>query len=103
MKKTKLSSGGTSYHGVNITTTVQELIDILGEPTHVENTGEDKVNFEWNCITSNEDIVTIYDWKEYRPISKDEVIEFHIGGHTLSHTLDAQKELSKIILQNNLV
>jgi hypothetical protein len=48
-------------------------------------------------MTSNEDIVTIYDWKEYRPISKDEVIEFHIGGHTLSHTLDAQKELLEMI------
>jgi hypothetical protein len=97
MKKTKLSASGTSYHGVNITTTVQQLIDILGEPTHVENTGEDKTNFDWNCMTSNEDIVTIYDWKEYRPISKDEVIEFHIGGHTLSHTLDGQKELLEMI------
>lgn len=97
MKKTKLSAGGTSYHGVNITTTVQQLIDILGEPSSEHNDGEDKTNFDWNCITSNEHIVTIYDWKEYRPISKDEVIEFHIGGFSLSHTLDAQKELLEMI------
>lgn len=98
MKKTNLSSNGTSYHGVNITTTVRTLIEIIGEPSSEQNDGEDKVNFDWDCITNNGDVVTIYDWKEYRPISKDEIIEFHIGGHSLSHTLDAEKELSEMIL-----
>ena len=98
MKKTGLSANGTSYHGVNITTTVRTLIEIIGEPSTEQNDGEDKVNFDWNCITNNGDVVTIYDWKEYRPISKDEVIEFHIGGNSISHTLDAQNELLEMKL-----
>ena len=75
----------------------RDLIDLYGQPTYLDNTGSDKTNFEWEMETDDGRVFSIYDWKEYRPISKDEVIEFHIGGNSISHTLDAQNELLEMI------
>ena len=97
MKKTKESATQTSFHKVTITTTVNELTRVLGEPTYQTNDGEDKTNFEWVCETIDGDVVTIYDWKEYRSIGKDEEIEFHLGGHSLIHTLDGKDELLRLL------
>ncbi len=74
-----LSGGGTSFHGTVIRTSVATLRRILGDPQSEENDGSDKVNFDWTCETNTGDVFTIYDWKEYRKISEDEIIEFHIG------------------------
>ena len=74
-KKTNSSVNGTSFHDVAILASVQDLIKALGEPTIQDNTGEDKVNFEWDCETEEGDVFTIYDWKEYRKINDIEVIE----------------------------
>ena len=97
MKKTKKSEGGTSFHNVTINTTVNELTRVLGEPTYQTNDGEDKVNFEWVCETIDGEVVTIYDWKEYRSINENERIEFHLGGHNLITTLDGKDELLRLL------
>lgn len=97
MKKTEKSANGTSFHDVTITTTINELTRLLGEPTYEDNSGEDKVNVEWICETEKGEVVTIYDWKEYRSIGKDETIEFHLGGHRKIHTLDAKDELIQLL------
>ncbi len=97
MKKTNKSADGTSFHNVTIKTSVNELIRVLGEPTYQTNDGEDKVNFEWVCETIDGDVVTIYDWKEYRSIGENEEIEFHLGGHSLIHTLDGKDELLRLL------
>lgn len=97
MKKTEKSANGTSFHDVTITTTINELTRLLGEPTYEDNSGEDKVNVEWICETEKGEVVTIYDWKEYRSIGKDEEIEFHLGGHSLIHTLDGKDELLRLL------
>ena len=94
MKKTNQSPVGTSYHDCTITATVNELKAILGEPVHSENDGEDKVNFEWNMETNEGDVFTVYDWKEYRKISEDEKINWHIGGKSGGITIQAQAELA---------
>jgi hypothetical protein len=99
MKKTNKSANGTSFYGVTITTSVNELIRVLGEPTYYNNTGGDKVNFEWICETEDGDVVTIYDWKEYRKIDSNEEIEFHLGGHNEYTTLKGLEEL--MILSNS--
>lgn len=96
MKKTTLSCNGTSYHGVDITTSVRKLTQLIGEPSSEQNDGRDKVNFNWTCTTDSGNIVTVYDWKEYRPIDRDELIDFHIGGYSLSDTLDAQREWCRL-------
>jgi hypothetical protein len=97
MKKTNKSANGTSFHDTVITTTVNELVRVLGEPTYQQNTGDDKVNVEWICERENGDIITIYDWKEYRSIGKDETIEFNFGVHRKIHTLDAKDELIQLL------
>jgi hypothetical protein len=66
------------YNSV-ITASVNQLTSLLGVPQYESNDGQDKVNFEWECQTEY-GIFTIYDWKEYYAISKEEKIEWHIGG-----------------------
>ncbi len=65
MKKTEKSANGTSFHDVTITASINDLTRLLGEPTYVDNTGMDKVNYEWNCQTYEGDVFTVYSWKEY--------------------------------------
>ena len=93
MEKTFKSTSGTSFQNVTFEASINQLIKILGEPTEEDNTGEDKVNFEWELQTSNGDVFTVYDWKEYRWIDKDEKIEFHLGGRNKFHTLVAKDEI----------
>lgn len=97
MKRTNKSANGTSFHDVTITTSINDLTRLLGEPSYVGDYGEDKVTVEWVCETEEGEVVTIYDWKEYRWIDKDEKIEFHLGGLRKIHTLNGKEELVKLI------
>ena len=90
LKKTKQSSSGTSFHGVVIATTPNKLIELFGKPTFSTNNGYDKVNIEWELEDSDGNVITIYDWKEGRPIKMDEVLEFHIGALSGYDTLNAK-------------
>lgn len=81
---------GTSFHGGIIEATPNQIIKKYGEPMWGQNTGRDKVNMEWVLETTEYPnhwdvpkgtIFTIYDWKEYRPLSMDEQVEWHIGSH----------------------
>jgi extradiol dioxygenase family protein len=93
MKKSNQSANFSSFHGTVIKTSVNHLKQVVGEPEWSDNTGEDKTNFKWVCETHFGDVVTIYDWKEYRSISEDEIIEFHLGGFSKSSTEDGKIEL----------
>ena len=75
-----------SFHDTTIRASVNELIATLGKPWDQSNNGQEKVNFEWDCKTEDGDVFTIYDWKEYRSISRDEQIHWHIGGHSKVQT-----------------
>jgi len=94
-KKTNSSTNGTSFHDVTIKASVNQLINAFGEPDYDGNTGEDKVNFEWDMETEEGDVFTIYDWKYYRPLNLDEMIEWHIGSHSRMVSWDAQDELTR--------
>jgi hypothetical protein len=94
-KKTNSSTDGTSFQGVTIKASVQDLINVLGEPYYNDNTGECKVNFEWDLETDEGNVFTIYDWKEYRKLDLDEQIEFHIGSFSRSISSDAQYEVMR--------
>ena len=93
MRKTNKSTGGTSFHDITIRTTVHTLIKLLGQPTIVDNTGLDKTNYEWEMETSEGDVFTVYDWKEYKVLDEHEIIDFHIGGHSKAVTEQAKNEL----------
>lgn len=97
MKKTNKSTVGTSFYGSTITTTVNKLISVVGEPTSEQNDGKNKCNFDFSLELEDGDVFTIYDWKEYRKIGMDEEIEFHIGSHTVETSRKALSELIKAI------
>lgn len=96
-KLTEKSTNGTSFHDTTIRTTVNKLIEAVGEPQWEDNSGDDKSNFDWNCETEDGDIFTIYDWKEYRRINGEELIHFHIGGENKLITEKAKRELLEIL------
>ena len=96
-KLSNQSISGTSFHNSTITASVNELIAALGEPQYQSNDGQDKVNFEWDCETEEGDVFTIYDWKEYRSISTDEQIEWHIGGNSGFQTSTAAEEVELLL------
>lgn len=96
-KLTDKSVNGTSFYDTTIKTTLSQLIKALGKPQCFQNDGSDKTNVDFECETKDGDVFTIYDWKEYRSISKDEQIIFHIGGMSRSVTEQAKKELVKIL------
>jgi hypothetical protein len=97
MKKTFKDTSGTSFHHVTITTTVNELTRVLGEPEYKGNDGRDKINFLWECERENGDVVTIYDWKKFRSIGLDEVIEFHLGGRSEIITFKGKEDLVALL------
>ena len=95
------NTGGTSFHGVTLTTTPQQLIDALGEPQYFSNDGSDKTNMDYSLETEDEIAFTIYDWKEYRPLQMDETIEFHIGALDHSQSVEAKNEVLKLLTNSN--
>ena len=84
----------TSFHGSVIKCTVSDLRSILGEPRYQGNDGKDKVNFDWVMETESGDVFTVYDWKEYRPLDENEVIEWHVGGRSGEVTNQAVNEMA---------
>ena len=96
-KKTSKNTSGTSFHNVTIKFTVNELINLLGEPQMDCNDGEDKVNIEWNCETKEGNVFTIYDWKTYRPLTYNEMVNWHIGTNDYLESVDAKEEIIKMI------
>jgi hypothetical protein len=73
---------------------VSDLRSILGEPRYQGNDGTDKVNFDWVMETESGDVFSVYDWKEYRPLGENEVIEWHVGGHSAKVTDQAVNEMA---------
>ncbi len=93
MKTTLKSTSGTSFYDVTFKASVNQLINVIGEPTMEDNTGDDKVNFDWHMETDNGDVFTIYDWKEYRELDMNENIEWHVGAKSKSVSTVAKVEL----------
>ena len=102
VKKTEKSADGTSFRGTVINSTINELTRSIGEPQYDAGRPNkwgcriDKITVEWTCETKDGDVFTIYDWKEYRLFDEDEIIEFHIGGHSEEITNQALKELIRL-------
>ena len=97
MKATSKDIDGTSFHETTIKCSVSMLRKILGEPEYEPNNGEDKINFEWAMETNDGDVFTVYDWKEYRILNENEMIEWHIGGHNREVTEQAKSEIIEVI------
>lgn len=96
-KKTYKSTDNTSFHNVTFRASVEQLTKAFGDPTMDSNWGEDKVNFEWGMETEDGVVFTIYDWKEYRPLKSDEMVEWHIGAKSRYESEMAKLEVLKAL------
>ena len=94
MQYTTKSTNMTSFHGSVIKCKASDLRSILGIPRYEGNDGTDKVNFDWVMETESGDVFSVYDWKEYRSLDENEVIEWHVGGHSGLVTDQAVKEMA---------
>ena len=102
MKQTDKSANGTSFHNHTFTATVDDLRNVLGQPQFESNDGEDKNNFDWIMETQDGTVFTVYDWKEYRRLAEDEVIEWHIGGRSGADTEKALLEIREALMAYTL-
>ena len=94
----------SSFHDNIVRASVNELKKVLANPPSKQtNNGQEKTNFEWNGTTIDDDVFSIYDWKEYRSISEDEQIDWHIGSHSRikTSTIADRLELDLINLRLN--
>jgi hypothetical protein len=93
--KTDNDTNGTSFHNIEFNASPRDLIDLYGQPTYLDNTGSDKINFEWEMETDDGRVFSIYDWKEYRELELDEQIDWHIGARDKATSIDAQYEIMR--------
>ena len=94
MRATGKSASGTSFHNDTIKASVSDLRKILGVPEFSNNDGRDKVNFEWVMETEQGEVFTVYDWKEYRRLTENEIVEWHVGSKNGIVTAKAVNEMT---------
>jgi hypothetical protein len=93
IRKTDKSANGTSFHDITIKTSLGRLRQAFGVPEFENNDGSDKTNIDYVLETSDGDVFTVYDWKFYRPIKEDEILNFHIGARTAQIAFQAKREM----------
>jgi hypothetical protein len=96
LKKSESFGIGTSFHGITIRATGNQLSKIVGEYSKLKS-GDGKVTFQWILENEDEEIITIYDWKMYREVGIDEEIEWNIGGHNKQSTEKAKEEILNLL------
>lgn len=95
MKQADLgATNGTSFHGVTITSTVNLLTKALWEP---DGGDQYKSYYDWSGQLDDGTAFTIYDWKEYREVGEDDIVQFHIGGFSKEDCYKALREIRKKI------
>lgn len=97
MKHTQKSASGTSFFGDVFQAKVSDLRTILGLPKFEHNDGQDKTNIDWTMETESGEVFTVYDWKYYRPLEEEEMVEWHIGGHSGKVTEVALGEITNAL------
>lgn len=97
MKQTQKSASGTSFFGDVFQAKVSDLRTILGQPKFEHNDGQDKTNIDWTMETESGEVFTVYDWKYYRPLEEEEMVEWHIGGHSGKVTEVALGEITNAL------
>lgn len=76
------NSSGTCLQGY-VEVSYDKLVEVFGQPTFDETSGDDKVDFEW-CLKFDDGVdATIYNWKDYdgglTALSTPDY-QWHIGG-----------------------
>ena len=74
--------GGTFLVGNIIGPTYSELVELMGEPTFSEESGDGKIQKEW-VIRDGNDVFTIYDWKTFdKNYTENVLVRWNVGGKT---------------------
>lgn len=84
--------GKSSFHGITIVTTIENIINVCSKydiPYINQNTGRGKTNFEFEFETMDGLRFTVYDWKEYRPLETNYEYKFHIGADNKMDSYEA--------------
>jgi hypothetical protein len=69
---------GTSLSGL-VTANYNQLVELFGEPTLSEPSGDNKVQKEW-VVEYKDKFYTIYDWKTYDlEFTMNETFKWHVG------------------------
>jgi hypothetical protein len=97
IKKTNRTPNDTSFHGSIVRCTQQELEILFGPPQCESNDGRDKTNFDWTLEDEIGTLCTVYDWKYYRPLEPDELVNWHIGGFNKSDTDRMANAISELV------
>ena len=85
---------GSSRRGY-IDATYSQLLEVLGEPTYDEPSGDEKTQMEW-VVEFEGSIFTIYDWKTYsRNYTENELTRFNVGGK--NSTIDFINHVESLI------
>lgn len=95
MKKTFKEISTSCFSGITVLTTYEEIVRQIGEPQHI-GSGDNKVQYKWDCETEDGTLFTIYDWKEYEHDVKDAGnIWWHIGAVPGNFTKKVYNELTE--------
>ena len=86
----------SSFHGDTITTTANKLIEICYDYSD-QNTGDDKVNFDFVFKIPDGQEFYVYDWKEYRVLNKNEYVTFNIGADSSEESREALEYIYELI------
>ena len=91
---------GTSLRGY-INASYDQLVEVLGEPSNTEPSGDDKVQKQW-IVEYNKEFYTVYDWKTYsEEITLNVLHEFNVGAK--GNADDFISELESKIAVNGLL
>lgn len=96
LRKSESKAIGTSFHGITIRGSVNQLSEVIGEYSKL-NSGDGKVVYQWILETEENEVVTIYDWKMYREVGMDEEIEWNVGGHSKKSTEKTREKILKLL------
>ncbi len=99
MKKTTQSIVGTKFHRTVLVATINDLKKVLGKPAHVDNSGNNEINYEWHGETEDGKVFTVYDYNENRILSNTEDIRWHVGGFNHIDTMQAHEEIIQAIIK----
>lgn len=80
---------GTSYHGISVKCSFDDMVKKLGKP-HASYPPGDKVRYEWVFTSEDGKVVTVYDWKEYC----EKPSEWHLGAFNQEETVSFEKWFS---------
>ena len=101
MRPTNKKHSGTSFYDEVIHSTLKKLREVIGDEDTDFKSGDNKVRYHFTRELDNGDVITIYDWKEYRNFDENEIISWHVGGFNKRSTMNARYQIEMLIYNGN--